>query len=998
MRTRFPGAPGSAVGSGWAWLVVVVVVCGVLGGLLVPAAVAGLEDTGGGVGVRVIARKAIDGRVEFGLRQRQPDDTWGEIRLPRRRFFPTSAVAGRWLQSSPVTLGAPVVEVRVVARRVADGRVEFGLRQRQPDDTWGEIRLPRRRFFPTSAAVGRWLQSSPLTISTVPPPGGAMVVPAGAEVDAPWVDFVSVAVGGDRFGCGLVADGSVRCWGRGPAAVSPEGVFSSVSAGVFAVCGVRLGGEIHCWGGEQGGVLAPPEGRFSQVSVGFDAACAVRIGGGLACWGSGASRWWVPAGAFEAVSAYAAGAACGLRASGEVLCWGDESDGWSLPAGSVRSLDVSENYACGVGDSGDLGCWGQTSNLHSDQDAPPEGSFVEVAVSEFFGCGLRVDGEVACWGSVAMSMCEAWRTCREFDGYGIPPGPFTSIDAAPARPLGSARSAATVCGVRADGRIACWGDGLPELRVPAGRFTAVDVAALVCAVRLGGEAVCWGRSELVENLGAPPEGAFAALTRSRRHACGLRPGGEVTCWGSNRWGAAAAPPGRFSAIDVAEYRSCGIRADGEAVCWGRPLTGETPPGPFTAISVRGFANEAAACAQRPDGTATCWGNLPLPAGVSAESLFTAADVDEAFWAGSHPGGEFATVSVSGSLACGIRRSGDLECWKPYQRPALGAPDPDLAVGTDDEPESVDPARRGLPRQLDWVQGDIAGGPYTSLASGRSYTCGRRADAAVDCWGSTTGSPDGRFTAIALGGDVAAGLRPNGDIEQWIFRGGPLVTEPLPGLVAPPGTRLVDVDLGVGAACGLLDTGAIVCRDRGLVRELESRPGPYTRFSVGGGYAGSSAGGDAGDGPTERGDHVCAIRADGGIECWGIGDDFGQTNPPAPWLDIAPYRDITAGYAHTCAVGANNHVICWGDDRYNQTRSPTGTFTALSAGKWHTCGLRTDGEITCWGNGFASEPRYLAPPADRPTTPPPGPYTAVAAGDWHTCALRPDGTATCWLSY
>lgn len=40
---------------------------------------------------------------------------------------------------------------------------------------WGERRLPRARFFPADARVGRWLASSPLTVA-VPPSG-----PAGSE-------------------------------------------------------------------------------------------------------------------------------------------------------------------------------------------------------------------------------------------------------------------------------------------------------------------------------------------------------------------------------------------------------------------------------------------------------------------------------------------------------------------------------------------------------------------------------------------------------------------------------------------------------------------------------------------------------------------------------------------------------------------------------------------------------------------------------------------------
>ena len=129
----------------------------------VVSAAAGGQESDSGVVVRIVARKAADGRVEFGLQQRQGDASWGERMLPPRRFFPTTATVGRWLASSPLTTTDSGVVVRIVARKAADGRVEFGLQQRQGDASWGERMLPPRRFFPTTATVGRWLASSPLT-------------------------------------------------------------------------------------------------------------------------------------------------------------------------------------------------------------------------------------------------------------------------------------------------------------------------------------------------------------------------------------------------------------------------------------------------------------------------------------------------------------------------------------------------------------------------------------------------------------------------------------------------------------------------------------------------------------------------------------------------------------------------------------------------------------------------------------------------------------------
>ena len=53
-------------------------------------------------------------------------------------------------------------DVRIVAQKLEDGRIEFALEQD------GERILPRTRFFPANAEVGRWLKSSPVTIEVEP--------------------------------------------------------------------------------------------------------------------------------------------------------------------------------------------------------------------------------------------------------------------------------------------------------------------------------------------------------------------------------------------------------------------------------------------------------------------------------------------------------------------------------------------------------------------------------------------------------------------------------------------------------------------------------------------------------------------------------------------------------------------------------------------------------------------------------------------------------------
>ena len=177
--------------------------------------------------VRIEARRLENGRTEFALRPRDENGLWTDALLPDRRFFPVAATAGRWLVSGPIALrlaseepGESQVQiwVRITARRLADDRIEFGLQRRTEGGRWADRLLPARRFFPTTAEVGRWLVSSPVTVTASP-------------FDA------SAAGGGGRSGetllaasfdrtCAVQPDGGVSCWGR-------EGTRERLSASVL---------------------------------------------------------------------------------------------------------------------------------------------------------------------------------------------------------------------------------------------------------------------------------------------------------------------------------------------------------------------------------------------------------------------------------------------------------------------------------------------------------------------------------------------------------------------------------------------------------------------------------------------------------------------------------------------------------------------------------------------------------------------------------------------
>ena len=148
------------------------------------------QSANDGETVRVIAQLHENGRIEFGLRTNEGD------LFPSARLFPANVTHDNWLRSTPVEL-ADGTSVRIIARRDGDTRVEFGLQIDVPRQEF----LPGARFFPRSAAVGRWLVSSPVTL---PAPTPATEPQATDTEPAPTAETIS---GGHRDG--LIVEGSI---------------------------------------------------------------------------------------------------------------------------------------------------------------------------------------------------------------------------------------------------------------------------------------------------------------------------------------------------------------------------------------------------------------------------------------------------------------------------------------------------------------------------------------------------------------------------------------------------------------------------------------------------------------------------------------------------------------------------------------------------------------------------------------------------------------------
>lgn len=131
-------------------------------------------------------------------------------------------------------------------------------------------------------------------------------------------------------------------------------------------------------------------------------------------------------------------------------------------------------------------------------------------------------------------------------------------------------------------------------------------------------------------------------------------------------------------------------------------------------------------------------------------------------------------------------------------------------------------------------------------------------------------------------------------------------------------------------------------------------------------------------------HVCGLKNDGTVECWGENSE-GQNDVP-PML----FQDVIADGRYSCGLAMDGTIQCWGESTLGQTTPPRGSgYRSLAGGKEHACAIDFDGAIQCWGTWKgAPEFRIYEVLLNQE-------YSAASTGRYYDCGLEESGQAECW---
>jgi alpha-tubulin suppressor-like RCC1 family protein len=275
---------------------------------------------------------------------------------------------------------------------------------------------------------------------------------------------------------------------------------------------------------------------------------------------------------------------------GGTTCWGANNFGQLGTSGNNSSTQVAAqnapdfiqlvsgaSHTCGLTADGTAFCWGSNDAGQLGQPATPnQGSasvravqtslkFTEIAAGNDFTCGLLADGRAFCWGNGTSGALG--------DGTNTSHSAPALVTPVADRPFKRLFAGGNVACVLTTGSPYCWGDG--------------------GSVRSNRPALLPGTSAQVASRDVT---LLTTIAAGNAHACGLLTDGQAYCVGKNESGqlgdgtrinADSTPVSptlgviKFVSITAGASHTCGVATDGKTYCWGLNSSGQLGIGTTT---------------------------------------------------------------------------------------------------------------------------------------------------------------------------------------------------------------------------------------------------------------------------------------------------------------------------------------------------------------------------------------------------------------------------------
>ncbi|WP_162819242.1 RCC1 domain-containing protein [Leifsonia aquatica] len=290
--------------------------------------------------------------------------------------------------------------------------------------------------------------------------------------------------------------------------------------------------------------LTQQAGRISQLSISTGARCLLTSGSRVYCWGSG---WRGELG--DGSAYYYQGGTPGNASFPDpkrpVLL-----DGVIQSGSTITKLVSGDYYSCVLTDRSEVACWGNTTayntkgSISAAANRPwllvPAGKGIlgGQKILQLWGggttlCGLAADGTVACWGSNVNGQLATGSTGAGTGAFaaGTAPVPATALNQAVAAKRTKVQQIAIGGSYGFEGGYSGW----------------------ACAVTENGQVWCWGQNDFGQlgngNTTSSPTpvvassdaGPVLSISAGHLHVCVQSASLALRCWGNNSFGQVGSP-------------------------------------------------------------------------------------------------------------------------------------------------------------------------------------------------------------------------------------------------------------------------------------------------------------------------------------------------------------------------------------------------------------------------------------------------------------------------